>query len=221
MSRKKYIRFMIVTVCGIVLVLISLLVFSIKSNYTSEYVDTIGVITDIVGYSSDTSKNTVTVRYTIEGKVYNNSISYYEDGFRDGKNIKIAYSKEDPNIVIYVGDTYRIPIIISALGLLVTMVGVCNIVTAKTKGIGHRKNLIVQGRISEVVRVIDEITGDTKGYLAMAMATNPKTDKILEIRSNIMTSDELKSLNIQRNKEVSVNLDLINNTGEIIDFRNG
>lgn len=55
---------------------------------------------ELTGYDADNIPEysyTVYVRYEVDNNVYQNTINYYEEGYEEGKEIKIYYNPNDIN----------------------------------------------------------------------------------------------------------------------------
>lgn len=202
----------VITFIGVGMLIIGLLVYSVNSNYTQEYTDTVGVVTDIQNYGIDKeSKYTVTIRYTAIGTTYNSNLGFYNKGLNTGDYVNIAYENDSPSDIIYVGDTYKIPMLMIGAGIIIATIGLIGLLTAKSKQFKNKRYINVSGNIREIVR---EVNSDNM-YYAVVTAVNPKTSKVVEIRSRLMTLEEAKEL--RDKEEICIAFDIINNSGSLIE----
>ena len=63
-----------------------------------------------------------TVVYEVDGKEYSNELHYYQDGYKEGKTIKIFYNPNDPNDIH--GDTKGMGIYLLIAGPLVALAAI-------------------------------------------------------------------------------------------------
>ena len=102
---------------------IILIVFGFVSRHKqNDYTETDAVITNIetepgTGDESDTHR--VFVKYTVDGKEYNEELDSYKSSYRIGDTIKVKYDPADPGNVTSSG--FFIVIILFVIGGILTL----------------------------------------------------------------------------------------------------
>lgn len=125
------------------------------STFTSEKVETTGIISEIETYrSGDEYRHKVYIEYEVDGKVYNSLLNNYMSNYYEGKEIDIYYNPDFPEkIGTRAGDT--LVFIFPTLGLIFMMVGLIYFFiiiakknkTKKLKATGH----LIHAKYQEIV----------------------------------------------------------------------
>lgn len=210
MIYRKDIVYRVVLVLGIILVGIGLVAMMIQGYKNYELIVTKGKVVDIVDYGED--RYSVTVRYSVGGENRDGILDYYNDDLYEGKEIEIGYDEKDFNRVSYIGDDNDIWYLLSIIGIICLIVYFTHIVALKVDGLQGRQYIVVDGKVSEVIK--DIING---GYYVVVVAIHPLSNKSIEVRSeNFKDSGGYEIGDI-----VKVELDIKNNKGKILGKNSG
>lgn len=203
---RKDIKYKLALSLGTLLIAIATAVYVVGHGVGGDFVNTKGVIVDITSYGNN--QYSTSVRYdTPNGAVISN-IAYYESNFKTGDSIDIAYNKKDTGIVKYVDGNTKLITMLWVCGFILFGAGIIKLMQLKIDGYTSKSGIIVNGRVSEIVKVMDK----ENEYYAVIVAENPLTNAIIEIRSTPTYGRQYT-----KNQEVKVKFDVKTNRAELLD----
>lgn len=86
---------LLLTVLGVVALIVGINIGRKQKSYLPVQAEITRIETDHAAGSDDT-EHRVTVRYTVDGKTYEELFGYYQDSYEEGKVIDILYNPADP-----------------------------------------------------------------------------------------------------------------------------
>lgn len=206
MMGRKDIQSKVIIAVGILFILGAILVYMVNHGVGGGYVNTTGVIVDIADYGD--GKYSTTVRYKTDNGAVMSNIAYYETGFESGNNINIAYDKDDPTIVKYVDGNKKLTVSLFIIGIIFLCIGLIRLSQLMIEGYTSKSGVVVVGKVSEVVKVIDK----DNEYYAVIVAENPLTNAVIEIRSEPTWGKQYV-----KDQEVKVKFNARTNEGVILE----
>ncbi len=115
---KQLIGTIIALVFGIVLIVLGF----VTKHKQSDYTETTATITNIEtepGAGDEADSHRVFVKYTVDGKEYNEELDNYKSSYSVGDTIKVKYNPENPSDVTSSG--YFVVIILFVIGGILTL----------------------------------------------------------------------------------------------------
>ena len=80
---------------GIVIIIAGFIASNIISSFEEKALPTYAVITEIADDGSFMKDNTVSIKYSINGEMYEGELGYYEEEMVEGQTVNILYDPED------------------------------------------------------------------------------------------------------------------------------
>lgn len=148
----------IFAVIGIILLISSVIVFIYNQRFISEAEEISGIVERIEAYrNSDGDINhRVYVSYAYGGKQYDNvRVNFYSSNMYEGKEITLYCDPENPGKVIVKGSDLFAVIILAAMGIIFTCIGVIPILVSIRRKAEKNK---IRNTGRALYATIDEIT---------------------------------------------------------------
>ena len=113
---------LILAISGLIFGIILIVLGFVQKHKQSDYTETTAEITEITveaGTGDDSDTHHVYVKYTVDGKEYNEELDEYSSKYKVGKSVKIKYNPDNPADITSSGN---IPMIICFVsGILLTL----------------------------------------------------------------------------------------------------
>lgn len=140
---------------GLIFLIVGMSMVLYNINFKRNALETTAVISSIERYrdSDGDTRHTVYVKYTIDGKQYEERLNYYSSGMNTGKEVPIYYNPEKPNRILAKSSYSFFIFFFPLLGLIFAVIGFVFIFN-KVMKVKNRKYLMENGQL-----VYAEITG--------------------------------------------------------------
>jgi hypothetical protein len=164
--------FLIFAVVGILLFAFMLIQLINNVNFRKNAIETTATISRITSSSDDTD-HTAYIEYQVNGRTYNDRLSYYSSGLYEGKKIKIYYDPDNPSQIVdgtLLNDIWPL-----LLALVFILVGVVPTVTTYKKNRLHNY-LLANGRKIKATFTeikVTEVVKDVHDGLIVVEKENP------------------------------------------------
>lgn len=216
---------------GLIFVVIGLAMSGNIFNYANK-VDTVGIITEIIPYTtSDNSINhKVYVSYTVEGNEYESMLNSYSSGFYEGKEIEIYYDKDNPG-KIGVKSLDLLFLIFPGIGLIFLILGATGLLVNINKRRVEKRlketgELIYANYVETVLNTSYQVNGKTP-YNIICEWNNPQDNNKYIFKSkniwinpqNIIEEKNIKQFPVYINNKKKYIIDTEFLTKNIVDLR--
>ena len=139
-EKSEYLLWGIFFTIGLIFVIIGSIICLNIFNYKNK-IDTNGTITHITSdrdYDNENIDHDVYVKYTVNDREYESRLNSYSSSFYEGKQIKIYYDKNNPNL-IGVKSLDLLFLIFPGIGLIFFIIGATGLIIKIKKNISGNK----------------------------------------------------------------------------------
>ena len=147
-KKAEWLFGIIFSVVGLIFFIAGIAMTSYDTNFKKDALETTAVISSIETYrdSDGDTSHKVYVKYTVDGKEYEERLNYYSSGMRMGNEIQIYYKPEQPNRILGKSEFSFPGLIFSLMGFICAAIGLVFIFN-KVMKIKNRKYLMENGEL--------------------------------------------------------------------------